>query len=172
MTNHSPAVWDEGQGEGGDDPIDRGGEFVLRCVRLHQLDVLPAARGDSLARLIEHRVGQIDADNPAFWADCVLQQRKTQPSAAAHVYHQTATIQVQHPDCLSAPLLQPAEAAGVIVFCQPAVDFDDGIAINGGASHYSYLPCCADHQRCEFYPGFYAMILLLYGCATMQRDGF
>ena len=67
------------------DPVDPGREVVLGGVRLHETDVAPAVNLDPAPRLIEHRVGQIDADDPALGADRLLEEREVQTRTAGHV---------------------------------------------------------------------------------------
>ena len=87
------------QGVGGQDRVDLGRELELGRVGLHEADVAPAVALDPMLGLGEHRVGQIDADDPAVGADRLLDQREVQTGAAGDVDDGVARAK---PECLTA----------------------------------------------------------------------
>jgi hypothetical protein len=67
--------------------VDLGWEVEAGRVGLHEADVAPAVRLYPILGAGEHRVGQIDADDPAVRPDRPLKQREVQTCAACHVDH-------------------------------------------------------------------------------------
>ena len=70
---------------GGQDRVDLGRETVFGRVGLYEADVAPAIRLDPVPGAGEHRVGQIDADDPATGSDRLLDQREVQAGATGDV---------------------------------------------------------------------------------------
>jgi hypothetical protein len=68
-----------GQGVRGQDRVDLGREVEAGCVGLHEADVGPAVRLYPVLGTGEHRIGQIDADDPTTGTDRLLKQRKFRP---------------------------------------------------------------------------------------------
>src|SRR6516164_8136116 len=75
------------QGVCGEDRVDLGWEVEVGRVGLHEADIAPAVRLYPILSLGEHRVGQIDADDPAVGTDRLLNQREVQTCAACDVDH-------------------------------------------------------------------------------------
>src|SRR6516164_8879172 len=75
------------QGVRGQDRVDLGWEVEVGRVGLHEADIAPAARLYPILSLGEHRVGQIDTDDPAVGTDHLLNQREVQTCAACDVDH-------------------------------------------------------------------------------------
>jgi len=75
------------QGVRGQDRVDPGWEGKGGRVGLHEADIAPAARLYPILGTCEHRVGQIDADDPAIGTDHLLNQREVQACAAGDVDH-------------------------------------------------------------------------------------
>jgi len=64
-----------------------GWEVEVGRVGLHEADIAPAVRLYPILGTGEHRVGQIDADDPAVGTDHLLNQREVQTCAACDVDH-------------------------------------------------------------------------------------
>src|SRR5690242_17645529 len=75
------------QGVRGQDRLDSGREVEAGRVGLHEADVAPAVRLDPILGPGEHRVGQIDADDPAAGTDHLLKQREVQAGTTGDVDH-------------------------------------------------------------------------------------
>src|SRR5262249_48020979 len=75
------------QGVRGQDRVDLGPEVEAGRVGLHEADIAPAVRLYPILGTGEHRVGQIDADDPAVGTDHLLNQREVQARAACDVDH-------------------------------------------------------------------------------------
>ena len=75
------------QGVRGQDRVDLGWEVEVGRVGLHEADIAPAVRLYPILGMGEHRVGQIDADDPAVGTDHLLNQREVQTRAACDVDH-------------------------------------------------------------------------------------
>jgi hypothetical protein len=88
------------QGVGGHDRVDLGWEVELGSVALYEADIAPAVGLYPLLGLGEHRVGQIDADDPAVATDHLLDQREVQTGAAGDVDHAVTRAK---PECLYGP---------------------------------------------------------------------
>src|SRR6516164_5912586 len=71
----------------GQDRVDLGWEVEIGRVGLHEADIAPTVRLYPIPGTGEHRVGQIDADNPAIRTDHLLNQREVQTCAARDVDH-------------------------------------------------------------------------------------
>ena len=98
------------QGVCGQDRVDLGWEVELGRVGLHEADIAPAVGLDPMLGLGEHRVGQIDADDPAVGTDHLLDQREVQTGAAGDVDHAVTRAK---PECLYGPeALGPLGVAG------------------------------------------------------------
>ena len=85
-----------GQSVGGQDRVHLGRELERGRVGLREADVAPAVVLDPLLRLGEHRVGQVDADDPSLGTDRLLDQREVLTSAAGDVDHGVARAK---PEC-------------------------------------------------------------------------
>ena len=98
------------QGVGGQDRVDLGREVERGRVGLHEADVAPAVGLDPLLGLGEHRVGQVDADDPALGTDRLLEQREVQTGAAGDV---DDAVTRAKPECSYGPeALGPLRVAG------------------------------------------------------------
>src|SRR5689334_25104800 len=75
------------EGVCGQDRVDLGWEVELGRVGLHEADIAPAVRLYPILGMGEHRVGQIDAYDPAAGTDHLLNQREVQTRAACDVDH-------------------------------------------------------------------------------------
>src|SRR5580693_328534 len=75
------------QGVRGQDRVDLGREVEFGRVGLYEADIAPAVRRYPIPGLGEHRVGQIDADDPAVGTDHLLNEREVQTGAACDVDH-------------------------------------------------------------------------------------
>jgi len=75
------------QGVRGQDRVDLGWEVEVGRIGLHEADIAPAVRLDPIPGAGEHRVGQIDADDPAVGTDHLLNQREVQTCAACDIDH-------------------------------------------------------------------------------------
>src|SRR5580700_401448 len=83
------------QGVRGQDRVDLGREVEVGRVGLHEADIAPAVRLNPILGAGEHRVGQIDADDPAVRTDHPLEQREVQTRAACHVDHGVARAKAE-----------------------------------------------------------------------------
>ena len=72
---------------GGEDRVDPGRELELGRVGLHEADVAPAIALDPTLGLGEHRVGQVDADDPALGTDLPLDQWEVESRATSDLDH-------------------------------------------------------------------------------------
>src|SRR3954452_6091195 len=136
------------QGVGGNDRVDLGWKVELGSVGLYEADIAEVVRLYSMPGLVEHRVGQIDADDPAAGTDRLLDQREVQPGAAGDVDHAVARAE---PECLDSPealgLLGVAghgvEPRGdVVVLRLPAVGLDQTLSRTVDLGHGA-LRCLA-----------------------------
>ena len=98
------------QGVCGQDRVDLGWEVEFGRVGLHEADIAPAVGLYPMLGLGEHRVGQIDTDDPAVGTDRLLDQREVQTGAAGDVDHAVTRAK---PECLCGPeALGPLGVAG------------------------------------------------------------
>ena len=88
------------QGVRGQDRVDLGGEVKVGRVGLHEADIAPAVRLYPSLGLGEHRVGQIDAEDPAGGTDRLLDQREVQTRATRDVDHAVTRAKAE---CLYGP---------------------------------------------------------------------
>ena len=126
-----------------------GGEVEAGRVGLHEADIAPAVRLYPMLGMGEHRVGQIDADDPAAGTDRLLKHREVQACAAGDVDHGVTCAKAE---CLYGPeALCPLGVAGhgvepggdVVVLrllavgldqvLSPAVDLAHGVLLDLGS---------------------------------------
>src|SRR5215472_7548478 len=88
------------QGVCGQDRVNLGWEVEVGRVGLHEADIAPAVRLDPILGMGEHRVGQIDADDPAVGTDHLLDQWEVQTCAACDVDHAVTPAKTE---CLYGP---------------------------------------------------------------------
>jgi hypothetical protein len=122
-----------------------GWEVELGRVGLHEADIAPAVRLYPIPGTGEHRVGQIDADDPAARTDQLLNQREVQTCAACDVDHavtRAKTERLHGPEALC-----PLGVAGhgvepggdVVVLRLLAVCLDQALSPAAGLAH-GYAP--------------------------------
>jgi hypothetical protein len=114
----------------------------LGRIALHKFNILPAVSGDALPRLVEHRIGQINADDPALRADGFLQQREIEAGATANVNHEVPAPRVQQLDRLLPPGFQRPDAAGIIAVRPSAIAVDDACLVSGRPLRHAVSPIC------------------------------
>ena len=136
------------QGVGGQDRVDLGREAEVGRVGLHEADVAPAIRLDPVPGAGEHRVGQIDADDPAAGTDRLLDQREVQAGATGDVDDRVTRTEAE---CLhSAQALRPLRVAGrrvepggdIVMPGLLAVDLDQALSGTVGLAHGDPAPAC------------------------------
>jgi hypothetical protein len=121
------------QGVRGQDRVDLTWEVELGSVGLDEADIAPAVQLDPLLGLGEHRVGQIDADNPAAGADHLLDQREVQTGAAGDLDH--AVTRAQPEPFYGPEALRPLGVAG------------HGVEPGGDVVVRRLLPVCLEQVR-------------------------
>jgi len=130
-----------GQGVRGHDRVDLGREIEAGCVGLRETDIAPAVRLYPILGLGEHRIGQIDADDPTTGTDRLLQQREVQTCAAGQVDHGVTRAKAER---LHGPeALCPLRVAGrgvqpggdVVVLCLLTVRLDEVLSRTVGLAH-------------------------------------
>ena len=94
----------------GQDRVDSGWEVEAGRVGLHEADIAPAVRLYPVLGAGEHRVGQVDADDPAAGTDHLLKQPEVQACAACHVDHGVTRAKAERSHGLEA--LRPLGIAG------------------------------------------------------------
>jgi hypothetical protein len=60
----------------------------------------------ALPSLVEHGISQVNANDPALWADSFLQQREIESGPTAHINHKVAALQVEQLDRFFPPGFQ------------------------------------------------------------------
>ncbi len=96
------ALWEQRESERGQDRVDPGREGEPGRVGLHQADIAPAACAYPAPGLGQHRVGQVDAGDPAPGPDRCLEEREVPPGAAADLDHGVPGVQPQRLQGLAA----------------------------------------------------------------------
>jgi hypothetical protein len=125
----------------GQDRVDPGWKAEARRVGLHEADIAPAGRLYPILGTGEHRVGQVDADDPAAGTDHLLEQREVQAGATGHVDHGVTRAKAERSHGLEA--LCPLGVAGrgvepggdVVVLRLLAVGLDQAILRTAGLGH-------------------------------------
>src|SRR5690349_14938912 len=129
------------QGVRGQDRVDPGGEVEAGRVGVHEADIAPAVLLDPVLGPGEHRVGQIDADDPATGTDRLLEQAEVQARAARHVDHAVTRAEAERP--YGPEALLPLGIAGrrvepareVVVLRLLAVGLDQALLRTAGLAH-------------------------------------
>src|SRR6185437_4202575 len=111
-------------------------------VGLHEADIAPAVRVYPILGTGEHRVGQVDADDPAVGTDYLLDQREVQPCPACDVDYAVTRAKAERLDGPEA--LCPMGVAGhgvepggdVVVLRLLAVRLDQAISPAVGLAHH------------------------------------
>src|SRR3954468_3002863 len=94
----------------GQDRVDLGWEVEVSRVGLHEADVAPGVRRYPILGTGEHRIGEIDPDDPAVGTDHLLDQREVQTRATCDVDHAVTRSKAE---CLYGPsALCPLGVAG------------------------------------------------------------
>jgi hypothetical protein len=125
----------------GQDRVDPGWEVEAGRVGLHEADIAPAVRLYPILGAGEHRVGQIDADDPAARTDHPLKQREVQTCAACHVDHGVTRTKAER--MYGPEALRPLRIAGrgiepggdVVVLRLLAVCLDQALLRTAGLAH-------------------------------------
>ena len=89
-------------GEMKKDGVEGLGDIGRLDRRLQQRDILPAGLGDPLPGQADHFGADFDADNLAFGANRVAQEREAQARAAGHVQDTVSGTQIEFLDCARA----------------------------------------------------------------------
>src|SRR5262245_26335319 len=87
----------------GQDRVHLAWELEVGRVGLHEADIAPAVRRYPVLGLREHRIGEIDADDPAARTDHLLDEREVQTCAARDIDHAVTgakTERLYGPDAL------------------------------------------------------------------------
>src|SRR6516225_10946045 len=129
------------QGVRGQDRVDLGWEVEIGRVGLHEADIAPAVRLYPIPGTGEHRVGQVDADNPTTGTDNLLKQPEVQTCATCHVDHGVTRAKAERMYGLEA--LRPLGIAGygvepggdVVVLRLLAVRLDQVLSRPVGPGH-------------------------------------
>src|ERR1700683_946879 len=133
------------QGVRGQDRVDLGREVEVGRVGLYEADIAPAVRLYPILGAGEHRIGQIDADDPAVRTDRPFKQREVQTCAACHVDHRVTRAKAERSHGPEA--LCPLGVAGrgvepggdVVVLCLLAVGLDQALLRTVDLGHGALL---------------------------------
>jgi hypothetical protein len=66
----------------------------LGCISLHEFNVLPAMFSYAKPRLVKHGIRQVNANDPALWANSFLHQREIESGPTANINHKVTAFQV------------------------------------------------------------------------------